>query len=198
MRYWTSCHTLLTWRTVADIDKGEHDMVLLKLFLVFLKVGFFAIGGAYSFLPLVEQEVVHGQGWMSKPEFLEVTGMVEIFPGAISIKFATYTGYKIAGVPGAIVANIANLLPPVLFIMAASLVYSRIRDVPRVRTALHMVRYAVFAMIVAIGIRLVDKGQLLAPKVLVVVIISFLLLTLTKVHPAFVIMGAALYGGLIS
>jgi chromate transport protein ChrA len=61
-----------------------------------------------------------------------------------------------------------------------------------------MVRYAVFAMIVAIGIRLVDKGQLLAPKVLVVVIISFLLLTLTKVHPAFVIMGAALYGGLIS
>ena len=173
-------------------------MVLLKLFLVFFKVGLFAIGGAYSFLPLVEQEVVHGQGWMSKPEFLEVTGMVEIFPGAISIKFATYTGYKIAGVPGAIVANIANLLPPVLFIMAASLVYSKIRDVPRVRTALHMVRYAVFAMIVAIGIRLVDKGQLLAPKVLVVVIISFLLLTLTKVHPAFVIMGAALYGGLIS
>ena len=173
-------------------------MVLLKLFLVFFKVGLFAIGGAYSFLPLVEQEVVHSQGWMSKPEFLEVTGMVEIFPGAISIKFATYTGYKIAGVPGAVVANVANLLPPVLFIMAASLVYSRFRDVARVRAALHMVRYAVFAMIVAIGIRLVDKGQLLTPKVLVVVIISFLLLTLTKVHPAFVILGAALYGGLIS
>ena len=198
MRYWTSCHTPLTWPVVADTDEGECNMVLLKLFLAFFKVGLFAIGGAYSFLPLVEQEVVHGQGWMSKPEFLEVTGMVEIFPGAISIKFATYTGYKIAGVPGAVVANVANLLPPVLFIMAASLVYSRVRDVARVRAALHMVRYAVFAMIVAIGIRLVDKGQLLTPKVLVVVIISFLLLTLTKVHPAFVILGAALYGGLIS
>jgi chromate transporter len=173
-------------------------MVLLKLFLVFFKVGLFAVGGAYSFLPLVEQEVVQSQRWMGKSEFLEVTGMVEIFPGAISIKFATYTGYKIAGIPGAIVANIANLLPPVLFIMVASLLYSKYRDAPRVSAALQMVRYAVFAMIVAIGIKLVDKGQLLEPKVLFVVIISFLLLTLTRAHPGLVIIGAALYGGLIS
>ena len=134
---------------------------------------------------------------MGEAEFLEVTGMVEIFPGAISIKFATYTGYKVAGIPGAVVANIANLLPPVLFIMAASLVYSRYRDAPRVGAALQMVRYAVFAMIVAIAIRLVDKGHLLDPKVLLVVVISFLLLTLTKTHPALIIIGAAFYGGLI-
>ena len=73
----------------ADTDEGESNMILLKLFLVFFKVGLFAIGGAYSFLPLVEQEVVQGQRWMSRSEFLEVTGMVEIFPGAISIKLAT-------------------------------------------------------------------------------------------------------------
>ncbi|MBN2130659.1 MAG: chromate transporter [Sedimentisphaerales bacterium] len=172
-------------------------MILLKLFLVFFKVGLFAIGGAYSFLPLVEQEVVQGQRWMSKSEFLEVTGMVEIFPGAISIKFATYTGYQVAGIPGAIIANIANLLPPVLFIMMASLVYSRYRDAPRVGAALQMVRYAVFAMIVAIAIRLVDKGHLLEPKVLLVVAVSFLLLTLTKTHPALVIIGAAVFGGMV-
>ena len=173
-------------------------MILLKLFLVFFKVGLFAVGGAYSFLPLVEQEVVLSQRWMGKSEFLEVTGMVEIFPGAISIKFATYTGYKVAGIPGAIVANIANLLPPVLFIMIASLVYSRWRDAPRVGAALQMVRYAVFAMIVAIAIRLVDRGHLLEPKVLLVLVISFLLLTLTKTHPALVIIGAAVYGGLFN
>jgi len=173
-------------------------MILLKLFLVFFKVGLFAVGGAYSFLPLVEQEVVRGQRWMSESEFLEVTGMVEIFPGAISIKFATYTGYKVAGIPGAIAANIANLLPPVLFIMVASLVYSRYRDAPRVGAALQMVRYAVCAMIVAIAIRLVDRGHLLEPKVLLVVVISFLLLTLTKTHPALIIIGAAFYGGLVN
>ena len=173
-------------------------MILLKLFLVFFKVGLFAVGGAYAFLPLVEQEVVRNQKWMDKSEFLEVTGMAAIFPGAISIKFATYTGYKVAGIPGAIVANLANLLPPALCIMLASLVYSRYRDAPRIGAALQMVRYAVFAMIVAIAIKLVDRGHLLEPKVLLVVVISFLLLTLTRVHPAVVIVGAAVYGGLLN
>jgi chromate transporter len=60
-------------------------MILLKLFLVFLRVGFFAIGGAYSFLPLLEKELVENNQWLDKPEFSEVVGMAEIFPGAISI-----------------------------------------------------------------------------------------------------------------
>lgn len=172
-------------------------MVLLKLFVAFFKIGLFAVGGAYSFLPLVEKEVVQSHQWLSKSEFLEVTGMVELFPGAISIKFATYVGYKIGGVPGAILANVANLLPPVLFMVAASLLYSRYRSTEWAAGALRMVRYAVFAMIIGVAIKLVDAGRLLDAKILPVVIVSFLLLTLTKIHPAFMIIGAAIYGGLV-
>jgi len=172
-------------------------MILLQLFAVFFKVGLFAIGGAYSFLPLVQKEVVESHAWLSKSEFLEVTGMVEIFPGAISIKFATYTGYKVAGIAGALVANIANLLPPVLFIMAASLLYTRYGTAPAVRGAMQMVRYAVFAMILALAVKLVDTSHLLEWKYLPVIVVSFLLLTLTKVHPALIIILAALYGGFI-
>ncbi len=170
-------------------------MILLKLFLVFLKVGLFAIGGAYSFLPLVEKEVVQSHKWLSRPEFLEVTGMVELFPGAISVKFATYVGYKVGGVPGAAVANIANLLPPVVFMVVASVLYARYRDTQWAAGALRMVRYAVVAMIIGIAIKLTDAHQLLDVRVLPVVVVSFLLLILTKVHPAFIIVGAAIYGG---
>jgi chromate transporter len=172
-------------------------MVLLQLFAAFFKVGLFAIGGAYSFLPLVEKEVVQSHHWLAKPEFLEVVGMVELFPGAISIKFATYTGYKVAGVPGAIVTNVANLLPPVLFMLAASVIYAKYGHMPAVRAALGMVRYAVLAMIVAIAVKLVDAGHLFSIRVLPVVVVAFLLFTLTRVHPAFIILGAALYGGLL-
>jgi len=172
-------------------------MVLLQLFGAFFKVGLFAIGGAYSFLPLVEKEVVQSRHWLDQPEFLAVVGMVELFPGAISIKFATYTGYKVAGIPGAIVANVANLLPPVLFMTIASLVYLRYGGVPAVRGALGMVRYAVFAMMIAIAVKLVDTSRLADLKVLPVVIVAFLLLWLTSVHPALIIIGAALYGGLL-
>jgi chromate transporter len=172
-------------------------VILFQLFLTFFKVGLFAIGGAYSFLPLMEKEVVQNRQWIAKAEFLEVTGMVEVFPGAISIKFATYTGYKIAGIPGAIVTNVANLLPPALFMTIASLLYARHGSAASVRAGLAMVRYAVAAMIVAIAVKLVDKSHLLDLKYLPVIVVSFLVLTLTRIHPAFVIVGAALYGGLL-
>jgi len=172
-------------------------MTLLRLFFVFFKIGLFAIGGAYSFLPLVQREAVEGHGWLSKSEFAEVTGMVELFPGAISIKFATYTGYKVAGIPGAIVANVGNLLPPVLFMLIASFIYSRYAGKPAVQGALLMVRYAVFAMLLAIAIKLVDASHLLELKVLIAVIVAFLLLAVAKVHPALVIVAAAIYGAVV-
>lgn len=172
-------------------------MILLKLFLVFLKIGFFAVGGAYSFLPLTEKEVVQNRRWLEKSEFLEVVGMAEVLPGAISIKFATFTGYKVAGLPGAIVANIANLLPPVLLMLVAAMAYSRYKTVSFINGALEMVRYAVAAMIVAIAIRTVDDSHVLQFKYLFVLVISFVLIYLAKVHPALVIIGVAVYGGLV-
>lgn len=173
-------------------------MILIKLFIVFLRTGFFAIGGAYSFLPLLEEELVQSNHWLSKSEFVEVTGLVEMFPGAISVKFATYTGYKVAGVWGAIAANIGNLLPPVCLMIVALHLYLKYRDVPVVKAAFQMVRYAVFALIVSVAFKTVDKGQILQVKYLLVIAISFVLFVFTKTHPAFIITGAAVLGGLIN
>jgi len=172
-------------------------MVLFELFIAFLRISFFAFGGAESFLPLIEREVVQNHHWLDKPEFMEVLGIVRVVPGAISIKFATYTGYKVAGVSGAIVANFANLLPPVLFIIIASLVYSKYKDVAFIKAGLEMVQYAVFAMIIAVAIQLVDKTQIFQLKYLLVIVVSFALFFLTKVHPAFIIVAAGLFGALI-
>lgn len=173
-------------------------MILLKLFLAFFRVGLFAIGGAYAFLPLMEKELVEKYQWLDKPEFSEVVGMTELFPGAISIKFATYTGYKVAGIPGVIVANIANLLPPAFCMLMVSLVYAKYRQIPVLKAAFEMVRYAIIAMIIGIAIKLVDKNQVMQLKYIIVIAVSFVLFTLTKIHPAFIVIGAAIYGGLLS
>ena len=135
-------------------------MVILKLFMVFSKISLLAFGGAYSFLPLIQTEVVNNHHWLNESEFLDVVGITKLFPGAISIKFATYTGYKIAGIPGVIIANLANLLPPVLFVMIASLLYSRYKNIAFIRAGFEMVQYAIFAMIIAVAIQVVDKSQI--------------------------------------
>ena len=172
-------------------------MVMLKLFMVFSKIGLFAFGGAYSFLPLIESEVVQNHHWLDKPEFLDVVGIARMFPGAISIKFATYTGYKVAGVPGAIVANIANLLPPVLFVMLASLLYSKYKNIPFVKASLETIQYAVFAMIIAVAVQLVDKSHIFQFKHVFVIVGTLALFLCTKLHPAIIIIGAGALGAML-
>ncbi len=172
-------------------------MILLKLFIVFVRISFFAIGGAYAFLPLAEKELVENYQWLDKPEFLEVVGIVQVLPGAISIKFATYAGYKVAGVPGAIVANIANLIPPAFCMALLSLIYAKYKNITALKAGLEMVRYAVITMIIVVAIQLTDKNNIMQLKYMVVIVASVVLFTLTKIHPALIITGAALYGGLL-
>jgi chromate transporter len=172
-------------------------MIMAKLFAAFFKIGLFAFGGAYSFLPLVEKEVVQNYNWLEKPEFLEVVGIAKVLPGALSIKFATYTGYKVAGVPGAIVANIANLLPPVLLIMLASLLYSKYKDIAFVKAGLELIQYAVFALIIAVGIQVVDTQRVFEIKHILVIVASFALFLFAKVHPAFIIMATGILGAVL-
>ena len=172
-------------------------MVLAELFWVFMKIGLLAFGGAYSFLPLIEREVVQGRNWLDKAEFLEVTGMAQAFPGALSIKYATYTGYKVAGISGAVVANLGNLLPTAVLMTLALLLYSKYKSVAFVKGGLDMVRYAIFAMIIAVAIQLVDKEHIFELKYLAVIAASFALFLFTKTHPAFIILGAGLLGALV-
>lgn len=172
-------------------------MVLLKLFIVFSKISLLAFGGAYSFFPLIEREVVQNHHWLDKPEFLEIAGLTKLLPGAISIKFATYTGYKVAGIPGAVIANFANLLPPILLVILISLVYSKYKDIAFIKAGLVMIQYAVFAMIISIAFQLVDRQHIFEPKYLFVIVLSLALFLFTKVHPGFIILGAGLLGAIV-
>lgn len=169
-------------------------MILVKLFLAFFQIGLFAVGGAYSFLPLIEKEVVQKYQWLSKEEFLDVLGITSVFPGAISIKFATYTGYKIAGVWGAVLANIGNMLAPCLIVIGASLFYLKHKNAPLVKSAFGMIELAIFAMIVAVAFQSINPVKLIQPRNLVVIILTFGLFLYARIHPAIIIISAGIIG----
>jgi chromate transporter len=123
---------------------------LVNLFWAFIKVGSFSFGGAYSLIPLIEKEVVKNHNWLTHDEFLKVLGMVEIFPGAISIKFATYTGYKTAGILGAVAANLGNIFTPAILILISTYIYSIYEKNILVTKAFNGIKFAVIGMIAAI------------------------------------------------
>lgn len=171
-------------------------MIYYQLFLSFFKIGLFAVGGAYSFLPLTEKEIVEKYQWLTRAEFLDISGFVKIFPGAISVKYATYTGYKMGGVMGAIIANFANFLAPAVCVMLASIFYSKYREVPAVKSAFKAVQLVVFAMIIAVAFQTINLSQLKNVFSLVVITAAFSLFIFTRIEPAVIILLAAVLGAL--
>lgn len=171
-------------------------MILLKLFLVFFRIGLFAIGGAYSFVPLLQKDIVENYNWVSREEFLDILGIVKLFPGAISIKFATYTGNKLAGIPGIIVANVANMLAPVVLILIATVLFNKHKDVVQVKSAFSMIQIVIFAMIIAVAFKSIEITTLINLRNFIVILASFYLFMFTKIHPALIIFFAGIIGAL--
>lgn len=154
----------------------------------------FAIGGAYSFIPLIEKEIVEKYHWISKEEFLDIVGVVRVFPGAISVKFATYTGYKMGGIPGVLAANAGNLIAPVILVIMATALYLKHKEAPAVKNAFSAIQFVVFAMIISAAFNVIQINELLRLKNAAIAIVAFFLFMFTDIHPAVIIIVAAIIG----
>ena len=91
-------------------------MILLELFIGFLKVGCFAFGGAYGAIPLI-REVVLSYGWLDDEMLTYTIAVSESTPGPIMVNLATYVGSSQAGLPGSIIATLAVVLPSFIIIL---------------------------------------------------------------------------------
>lgn len=166
---------------------------LLNLFIAFLKVGTFSFGGAYSLIPMIEKEIVTNHKWLNHDEFLKVLGMVEIIPGAISIKFATYTGYKTAGIIGALVANIGNLLPPAILILFVTQINSLYQQNESASKILKGIKLTIIGMIAALMYQYaVKNGNHWQDYALLAIGIG--LTIFFKLHPVMVVIIGAVTG----
>ena len=81
-------------------------MIYLQLFLSFLQVGMFSVGGGYAAMPLIQSQVVEQHGWLTMQEFTDLITIAEMTPGPIAVNSATFVGLRIAQVPGAIIATL--------------------------------------------------------------------------------------------
>jgi chromate transporter len=154
-----------------------------------------SFGGAYSLIPVIENEVVKSNNWLSPDEFLRVLGIVEFVPGAISIKFATYTGFKIAGIPGVIAANMGNLVFPATLMIFIYFSISYFEKNQYFIKAFQAIKYAVIGMIIVIMSQYLFKGPV-SYKHLILLVVGGILIFF-KVHPALIVAISAVLGILI-
>ena len=97
--------------------------VILLLFLSMFKIGCFAFGGGYAIIALLENEFISKRKWIDHDEFLDVVAIAESTPGPIAINVATYIGYKLKGVFGAVIATVGMCLPSFVIMYLVSLLF---------------------------------------------------------------------------
>ena len=128
-------------------------MMLLELFLQFLKIGAFAFGGAYGAIPLI-RETVLSQGWMDEAQLMNLLGISESTPGPIMVNTATMTGFDQAGVPGALIATLGVVLPSFLIMLIIPRLQKRWAGHKVIRMAMRGIKPCLAGVIVATGIHL--------------------------------------------
>jgi chromate transporter len=122
--------------------------LLLKVFVTFAGMSLMLFGGAYVFIPLIQEIVVDGHGWVSQREFVDAVAMGQITPGPVLVS-AAFVGLKVAGLAGAVLATLGIYLPSALLMLGSTRVLDRIKRSAAVRAALQGVRPAVVGMIAA-------------------------------------------------
>ncbi len=164
------------------------------LFLTFIKIGTFTIGGGYAMLPLIEREVVD-KGWLRKEDFIDIFSVAQSLPGIFAVNISIFVGYKLRKSMGAICCALGTILPSFLIILLIALFFTHARDNVWVEKAFKGLRPAVVALIVvpclttARAIKL-SRIQLLLP------VAAALLIWLGGISPAWIIL-AAIAGGII-
>ena len=120
--------------------------LIAQLFLTFAGMSLMLFGGAYVFIPLMQEIVVDGHGWVSQQEFIDAVAMGQITPGPILVS-AAFIGLKVAGLAGAVVATIGIYLPSALLMIGCTHGLQKVRHSVTIKAALRGIRPAVVGMI---------------------------------------------------
>ncbi len=137
-------------------------MIYLRLFLEFLKIGTFSVGGGLATLPFLA-ELVEKYSWITQNDLVDIIAIAESTPGPIGVNAATYMGFKTAGVFGGIAATAGLVFPALIIIAFVAHYFMKFNENKLVRSAFYGLRPAVTGMIAAAGfqvatISLVNMG----------------------------------------
>ena len=91
-------------------------MVLIELFLAFLKIGAFTFGGGYAMIAMIQAEAER-HGWLTPEELVDFVALSESTPGPLAVNMATFVGMRTGGIPGAIIATLGIVLPSFIIIL---------------------------------------------------------------------------------
>jgi chromate transporter len=168
---------------------------LLKLGLVFSGISLTLFGGGYVMIPIMQTLFVNELHWLTRQEFIDAIAFSQATPGPILVS-ATFIGYKIAGLAGAVIATIAMFAPSAVLMIMVSKLFKKTKDHSLAKHMIGGIKVVVIGLIIASAGRLLYQQQL--SVLLILVAVAALILSFKyKVSPVYLI-GASIFIGLIT
>lgn len=165
--------------------------LLWELFLTFLKVGAFTIGGGLAMLPIIRKVTVEQKNWLTEEEILDCFAICQSLPGVIAINAAIYIGNKKKGIAGAVASVIGVILPSFCIIIIILLFLGKIEDNLYVQGAFEGIKAASVALILVAAYRM-GKQVLKGKLEYFIAITSFIIIVIAGINAIW----AIVFGGL--
>lgn len=169
---------------------------LWPLFLFFLKVGAILYGSGYVLLAFIRADLVERWHWLTESQLLDAIAVGQVTPGPV-FTTATFIGYVLGGYQGAIVGTLGIFLPAFCFVALSGPLVPRIRRSPTAGAFLDGVNVAALSLMVLVTYQL-GRASLVDIKTLLIGLISGFLLFRFRVNSAWLVLGGAIAGWIVS
>jgi len=154
---------------------GTNNPVSLdRLFLIFLKVGALLYGSGYVLLAFLRNDLVVNYGWLTDQQLLDAVAIGQFTPGPV-FTTATFVGYLLAGIPGAIVATLGIFLPSFFFVALLARIVPYIRKSPWTAAFLDGVNVAALGLMAGVTWQLGRAALIDIPTILLALAAGVLL-----------------------
>ncbi len=176
-------------------QEREHTSLYWELFITFVKIGAFTLGGGYAMLAMVEKAVVEQRKWITEKDFWDMITLVQTLPGVFAINTALYVGYRIKGIKASLAAMVGAALPSFVIIIVLATYFNTMWENEVVNAIFKGIRPCVVALILAPSLKMV-KSVGLSAKTIWIPVLAVIAVCVFYLSPIYVILAAAL-GGLL-
>ncbi|WP_232221772.1 chromate efflux transporter [Nocardioides sp. J54] len=165
---------------------------LAQLFLTMLKIGAVLYGSGYVILAFLEGDFVDRLGWVSHQQVLDAASVGQVTPGPV-FTTATFLGYVVAGLPGAVLATVAIFLPSFVFVALLTRLATWLRSRAWTSALLDGVNATALALMAGVSLEL-GRSALVDPLTMGLAVATVVLLWRTRLNSAWFIAAGALVG----
>jgi chromate transporter len=166
------------------------------LFLTFLKIGAVLYGSGYVLLAFLRADFVVRLGWLTDQQLMDAIAVGQVTPGPLFTS-ATFIGYLLGGVPGALLATLGIFLPSFLFVAISNPLIPRLRKSTWLGSLLDGVNVASLGLMAAVAWQL-GRSSLIDTPATLVAIGALVLLLRFRINPTWLVLGGACVGLLIA